>query len=216
MQIWTVLSRAHGSLISSIQHFLCRPRRPPSFKVPWTMILKRLSSRVTCRTMQVFVSWQLPEGVPLDPQGSWFCSAPSRWSCAPSRRRGEVSSLGTWFWNPGSFVQSQQAGSTFQSNSGRWQTFGVFCWRLFKSLINTLSVYLGPERDYMRVFLYRNFVYLSLCLFVGVFVCETKKNISRKPGNYFLIAEVSFKRVSYIQVLMNLSEDNSLLSKSNQ
>ena len=32
------------------------------------------------RTVQVSVSWQLPEGVPVDPQGSWSCSAPSHWS----------------------------------------------------------------------------------------------------------------------------------------
>ena len=44
------------------------------------------------RTMQVSVTWQLPEEVPVDPQGSWSCSAPSRWSCAPCRRYGEVSS----------------------------------------------------------------------------------------------------------------------------
>ena len=52
------------------------------------------------RTMQVSVSWQLPEEVPVDPQGSWSCSAPSRWSCAPSRTCGEVSSC-TWFRKPG-------------------------------------------------------------------------------------------------------------------
>ena len=42
------------------------------------------------RTMQVSVSWQLPEEVPVDPQGSWSCFAPSRWSCTPSKRCGEV------------------------------------------------------------------------------------------------------------------------------
>ena len=36
----------------------------------------------------------------------------SRWCCAPSRRYGEVSS-NTWFRRPGSFFQSQQAGSCF-------------------------------------------------------------------------------------------------------
>ena len=30
-------------------------------------------------TMQVSISWQLPEEVPVYPQGSWSCSAPSRW-----------------------------------------------------------------------------------------------------------------------------------------
>ena len=32
-------------------------------------------------TMQVSVSWQLPEEVPVDPKRSWSCSAPCRWSC---------------------------------------------------------------------------------------------------------------------------------------
>ena len=51
------------------------------------------------RTMQVFVSWQLPEEVPAVPQGSWSRSAPSRWSCGPSRKCGEVNSS-TWFRKP--------------------------------------------------------------------------------------------------------------------
>ena len=37
------------------------------------------------RTMQVSVSWHLAEEVPVDPQGSWSCSAPSRW---PDSRSG--------------------------------------------------------------------------------------------------------------------------------
>ena len=32
------------------------------------------------QTMPVSVSWQLPEEVPVDPQGSWSWSAPSSWS----------------------------------------------------------------------------------------------------------------------------------------
>ena len=35
------------SLTLSIQHFLCRPRRRPPSKVPWSMVLKRLSWCVT-------------------------------------------------------------------------------------------------------------------------------------------------------------------------
>ena len=31
------------SLMMSIQHFLCRPRRRPPSKVPWRMVLERLS-----------------------------------------------------------------------------------------------------------------------------------------------------------------------------
>ena len=47
---------------------------------------------------------RLPDEVPVDPQGSWSCSAHSRWSCAPSRRYGEVS-IGTRFRKPGSFFR---------------------------------------------------------------------------------------------------------------
>ena len=57
------------------------------------------------QTMQVSVSRQLPEEVPVDSHKSWSCSAPSHWSCAPSRRYGEVTSS-TWFWKPGRFFQS--------------------------------------------------------------------------------------------------------------
>ena len=50
------------------------------------------------RAMQVSVCWQLAEEVPVDPLGSWSCSAPSFWSCASSssRRYREVSPC-TWF-----------------------------------------------------------------------------------------------------------------------
>ena len=43
------------------------------------------------RTVRVSILWQLPEEVPVGPQGGWCCFAPSCWSCAPSRRSGEVS-----------------------------------------------------------------------------------------------------------------------------
>ena len=36
------------SLMLSIQRFLCRPRRHPSSKMPWRMVLERLSWPVTC------------------------------------------------------------------------------------------------------------------------------------------------------------------------
>ena len=73
------------------------------------------------RTMQVTVSWQLPENGPEDPQGRFTCSTPSRWSCALSTRYGEVS-LFTCFWKPRSFLfQSQQTGSIFRSHRGRWR-----------------------------------------------------------------------------------------------
>ena len=40
---------------------------------------------MTCPTLRVSVSWQPPE-VPAGPQGSWSCSAPSRWSKWESRK----------------------------------------------------------------------------------------------------------------------------------
>ena len=88
------------SLMLSNQHFLCRPRRFLPSKMPWKVVLERLSWRVTCKNLQVSDSWQMPEKVSVDPQGSWPYSAPSRWSCGPSRRYGEVSSC-TWFRKPG-------------------------------------------------------------------------------------------------------------------
>ena len=42
------MGRDVDSLMLSIQHFLCRPRRRPPSKVPWRMVLERLSWRVTC------------------------------------------------------------------------------------------------------------------------------------------------------------------------
>ena len=36
------------SLMLSIQHFLCQPRRRPFFKVPWRVVLERLLWRFTC------------------------------------------------------------------------------------------------------------------------------------------------------------------------
>ena len=42
------------------------------------------------RTMQVFISLQLTEEVPVDPRGSWSSYfPPSNWSCAPSRKNGK-------------------------------------------------------------------------------------------------------------------------------
>ena len=55
------------------------------------------------QSMQVSIFWQLPEEVPVNPQGGWSCSTPSRWSYPPNRRYGEVSSC---TWNPGSFFFS--------------------------------------------------------------------------------------------------------------
>ena len=48
------MDRDVHSLMLSIQHFLCRPWRRPSFKAPWRMVLERLSLRVTCPNQEVF------------------------------------------------------------------------------------------------------------------------------------------------------------------
>ena len=63
------------------------------------------------QTMQVSISWHLPEEAPVDPQGSLSCSAPSCGSCAP-RRYGEVLSC-TWFRKPGSFFSVSRQGPCF-------------------------------------------------------------------------------------------------------
>ena len=44
------MGRNVHSLTLSLQRFLCRPRRRPLSKVPWRMILERLSWQVTCPT----------------------------------------------------------------------------------------------------------------------------------------------------------------------
>ena len=78
------------SILLSIRHFLCRPRHRP----------QRALKDGFGKTV---VSWDMPKScrcpsldscqkLTLDPQGSWPCSAPSRWSCVPSRRYGAVSS----------------------------------------------------------------------------------------------------------------------------
>ena len=80
------------SLMLSIQHFLCDHgvAHPPRCPEGW--FWRGCRGVWHAQTMQVFVSCQLPEEVPVDLQGSWSCSAPRRWSSAPSRRYGEVSS----------------------------------------------------------------------------------------------------------------------------
>ena len=42
------------SLMLSIQHFLCWPRRSPPSKMPWRKVLERLSWRVTCPDLASF------------------------------------------------------------------------------------------------------------------------------------------------------------------
>ena len=88
--LWAVLAWAGMSTfwccpssISSADHGIAHPARCPE---GWFWRGCRGVWHV--RIMQVSFSWQLPEAVPVDPQGSWSCSAPSRWSCVPSRRFG--------------------------------------------------------------------------------------------------------------------------------
>ena len=89
--LWAVLAWAGMSTlwccpssISSADYGVARPPRSPE---EW--FWRGFRSVWHARTMQVSVSWQLPEEMPVDPQASWSCPAPSRWSCAPSRRYGE-------------------------------------------------------------------------------------------------------------------------------
>ena len=78
------------------------------------------------RIMHVSLSWQLPEEVPVDPQGNWSCPAPSCWSYDPSRRsrksflRHLVSKNRIWF-----FFQSQRAVSMFDNRQEEWRWHAV-------------------------------------------------------------------------------------------
>ena len=91
--LWAVLARAGMSTpwccppsISSANHAIIHHQRCPE---GW--FSRGCHSVWHAWTMRVSISWQLPEEVPVDPQGSWSCSAPSHWSCAQSRRCREVS-----------------------------------------------------------------------------------------------------------------------------
>ena len=72
---------------SSADHGITHPPRGPD---GW--IQRGCHGMWHARTMQVSISWQLPEEVPVDPQGSKSCSPPSHCSFA-KRRCGQVSSL---------------------------------------------------------------------------------------------------------------------------
>ena len=65
------------SSISSADHGIAHPLRCPE---GWVWRGRR--GMWHARTIQVAVSWQLQEEVPVDPQGSWSCSTSSCWSCA--------------------------------------------------------------------------------------------------------------------------------------
>ena len=103
---------------SSADHGITHPPRGPD---GW--IQRGCHGMWHARTMQVSISWQLPEEVPVDPQGSKSCSPPSHCSFA-KRRCGQVSSLtcvehlDLFFFF---FFQSEQAWSMFYSHSGGWR-----------------------------------------------------------------------------------------------
>ena len=97
------MGRDVHSLMLSMQHFLCRPRRRPPSKVPRRMILERLSSSVTCPepckfpsldSCQMRCQWTHKEVVLLRIQSL---------VCAPSRRC-RIASSGTWYQKPGSWI----------------------------------------------------------------------------------------------------------------
>ena len=105
--LWAVLAWAgmfslwcFPSSISSADFGIAHPPRCPD---GW--FCRGCRGMGHAQTTQVSVSWQLPEEVPVDPQGSWPCFAPSHRSCAKS---------------PDPFV-SQQAGSMFHSHRGGWR-----------------------------------------------------------------------------------------------
>ena len=106
-QLWSVQAWAEMStMMLSIQCFLCWPWHRLFPMSPEGRFWRGCHGVWHAQTMQVSISWQLPVEVPVDPQGSWSCSAPSCWSCAPSRRCRRVSS-GAWFRRPGSFSQTR-------------------------------------------------------------------------------------------------------------
>ena len=78
---WAVLAQAGmttlrccPSSIPSAGHVVAHP---PSWPEEW--FWRGCHGVWHAKTMQVSISWHLPEQVPMDPQGSWSCSAPSRW-----------------------------------------------------------------------------------------------------------------------------------------
>ena len=83
--LWAVLAWAGMSTIwcclssiSSADHSITHPPRCPE---GW--FGRGCHGVWHAQTMQVSITWQLSEEISVDPQGSWSCPAPSRWSCAP-------------------------------------------------------------------------------------------------------------------------------------
>ena len=93
------------SLMLSIQHFLCQPRRRPFREAVMARNMPESCKFPSLDSCQDRFLWTHKE-VDLS------CSAPSGWSYAPRRRCGDVSS-GTWFRKPGSFFRVSKQGPCF-------------------------------------------------------------------------------------------------------
>ena len=92
--------------ISSADHRVAHPPRCPEG------YLERLSWHVTCPNHANFGLLTVPRRGSCRPTRKLVFFTPSRWSCAPSRRRGEVSS-GTWFLKSRSFFSVNKQGPRF-------------------------------------------------------------------------------------------------------
>ena len=114
------MGRVVHSLLLSIQHFLCPPRRRP----PSNSALKEcFGEAVVACDMLESCSFR-----PLDSCQKRFLWVHKEVDLAVHPavvlclgRRCEEVSLVTSFWKPGSFSQGQQAGSMFHNHRGRWK-----------------------------------------------------------------------------------------------
>ena len=93
----------------------------------------------------------------MDPQGSWFCSAPSRWSCAPSRRNGEVSSC-TCFENLDPFFSVRKQGSCFTTIEEDVQVDEALIF------LSSFSVAFREEKRERGRYIYFHFIFSGLTL----------------------------------------------------
>ena len=73
------MGRDGQSLTLAIQDFLCRPRRRPLTKVPWRMVLERLSWRVTCPTHTTFRLLSIARRGYYGPRDANLALHPERW-----------------------------------------------------------------------------------------------------------------------------------------
>ena len=88
------MDRNVPSMTLSNQHFLCRPRCRPLSMVPWRIVFEEALVAPDMPEPSEFPSLDsYPNRFLWAREGSWPCSEPSRRSCAPSWRCGEVSFL---------------------------------------------------------------------------------------------------------------------------